>query len=247
MVIFRGNAVELLEISYQFYLPEDQEKTFRFQFNAKTMELVNYRPRFHPSWTALHHHQCPHCPLDSATASQCPVASNLAEVIRPFSDLMSYQELLIEVHLPDRTVSKKTRAEAAISAMLGLVIATSACPHTHFFKPMARYHLPLSSIDETMFRMLGTYLTACYLNGKQTGTTDYDLTGLTTICRNMQILNASIANRLRDITTRDSTLGALVLLDASTMVMPFEIDESLQKLAGTFQAFLEKKPDTTAG
>lgn len=238
--------MELLEISYQFYLPENKEKTFRFQFNPETMELTNYRPRFHPSWTALHHHQCPHCPLDPATTSHCPVASNLAEVIRPFSDLMSYQELLVEVHLPDRTVTRKTRAEAAISAMLGLVMATSTCPHTHFFKPMARYHLPLSSIDETMFRMVGTYLTACYLEGAQTGSATYDLAGLSTICQNMQILNASIANRLRDVTTHDSTLGALVLLDASAMVMPFEIDESLQKLTGLFHGYLEKKPDTPA-
>jgi hypothetical protein len=49
---------------------------------------------------------------------------------------------------------------------MGLLIAGSSCPYTHFFKPMARFHLPFANKDETLWRAAATYLLARYFTAR---------------------------------------------------------------------------------
>ena len=50
----------------------------------------------------------------------------------------------------------------------------------------------------------------------------YDLTGLGYIYKAMQIINVSIAERLRTASSADSSVNAIVLLDMFAKVVPFK-------------------------
>jgi hypothetical protein len=122
--------------------------------------------------------------------------------------------------------------------MMGLVIATSGCPHAAFFRPMARFHLPLASKEETIFRATSMYLLAQYFLKKAGRAADFDLAGLIKIYDNMQIINNSIVERLRAATTTDSSVNAIVILDNYAKSLPFAIEKSLEDIRYLFSPFL---------
>jgi hypothetical protein len=159
-------------------------------------------------------------------------------VIEPFSNVVSHNEIDLTVITNERQVSQKTTAQKGISSLVGLLFATSGCPHTAFLKPMARYHLPLASEDETYYRATGMYLLAQYflrLDGREA---DLELEGLKTIYHNLHRMNTMIAERIRSITHADSSVNAVVLLDMISNLMPFVLDEHLDQLRHLFSSYL---------
>lgn len=113
-------------------------------------------------------------------------------------------------------------------------MATSACPHMAHFRPMARFHLPLASKDETVYRATSMYLLAqyfAYRDGKQP---DLDLSGLAEIYANLEVVNRAMAERLRGASEEDAAVNAVVILDVLAKTLPFAI---LDKLAGMRQLF----------
>jgi hypothetical protein len=123
---------------------------------------------------------------------------------------------------------------------MGLVMATSGCPHTAFFKPMARFHLPLASEEETVYRATSMYLLAQYFLKKEGQNADLELKGLREIYHNMHTVNTAIAERLRGASETDSTVNAIVLLDMYALTLPYVIDESLEEIRHLFRPFLMK-------
>ena len=122
--------------------------------------------------------------------------------------------------------------------MMGLVIATSGCPHAAFFKPMARFHLPLASKVETIFRATSMYLLAQYFLKNAGKCADFELEGLSQIYANMQIINMAVAERLRAATKTDSSVNAIVILDCYAKSLPFAIEKSLEDVRYLFSPFL---------
>ena len=227
------------QIQYRITLPDGKVEVFDLNFDSQTIDLLNNVPEKLPEWTNLEFEQCSHCPLKPDKSPHCPLAANLVNIINHFDGLMSYQNLQLEVVTTDRTISKKTTAQDALSAMMGLVIPATGCPHTAYFKPMARFHLPLAGADETIYRATSMYLLAQYFLKKQGKVPDLDFKGLKKIYQNMQILNASIAERLRAASKTDSSVNALVLLDMFTMVLPIAIEESLEEIGYLFKPYLQ--------
>lgn len=152
---------------------------------------------------------------------------------------MSYDKVRLEVTTPERTISKDTTAQIGISSLLGLIIATSACPHTGAFKPMARFHLPFSSEPETIYRATSMYLLAQYFLRKQGGEADLDLKGLTAIYRNIETVNKALASRLRAASEQDAAVNAIVLLDLFAKILPYTIDDSLDEINHLFSPFYD--------
>ena len=227
------------QIQYRITLPDGKVEVFDLNFDSQTIDLLNNIPEKLPEWTNLEFEQCSHCPLKPDKSPHCPLAANLVNIINHFDGLMSYQNLQLEVVTTNRTISKKTTAQDALSAMMGLVIPATGCPHTAYFKPMARFHLPLAGADETIYRATSMYLLAQYFLKKQGKVPDLDFKGLKKIYQNMQILNASIAERLRAASKTDSSVNALVLLDMFTMVLPIAIEESLEEIGYLFKPYLQ--------
>ncbi len=228
-----------IKICYRFKLDEDEEEIFDLEFDKDTFELISDGNERIPLWSKLDFHKCPHCPLDSKTVPICPVAENFSNVVIRFDHIFSFHEIEVEVITEERTVSCKTTAQRGISSLLGLIFAASGCPHTSFFRPMARFHLPLSSESETIYRVTGMHLLAQYLRNKEGKDFSFDFEKLKDMYDNLHLLNTKIADRIRDTVTTDSSVNGIILLDMLTKLMPLAIDTSLQDLKGLFSQYFE--------
>lgn len=233
--------METFFIQYRITLPEGSLEVYDLKFDLQSLDLIGNTPASMPPWTNLEFEQCSHCPLKPEKHPQCPLALNLVNIIQHFDTLVSYDDIHLEVVTEERTISKDTTAQNALSAMMGLVIPTSGCPHTAYFKPMARFHLPLASANETIYRATSMYLLAQYFRKKDGLKADLEFDGLKTIYQNMQTLNAAIAERLRAGSKTDSSVNALVLLDMFTMVLPIAIEESLEDIRHLFVSYFKNK------
>jgi len=228
--------METKVIRYDFQLPDNSREAFKFELNAKNLEFKGSVPKSLPPWTQLEYHQCANCPLDAGAHPHCPLAANIHNIVQRFDGLNSYDEIAVEVVTEQRWIAQRTTAQLGISSMMGLVIAACGCPHTAFFKPMAWFHLPLASEEETLFRATSFYMLAQYYSQKDGRTADFEIEGLAKIYQNMQTVNCAIARRLREATANDSSVNAIVILDSFAQIVPFAIEESLEELRYLFSA-----------
>jgi hypothetical protein len=231
-------STDSINISYRFNLGPHGEESFNLQLDAKTLELIPPANQELPEWTALTFHQCPHCPLDDKLHASCPVAANISQVIWRFDKVVSYDDIDLEVTTNARHVSQRTSAQKGISSLLGLLFATSGCPHTSYMKPMARFHLPLATEEDTIFRAAGMYLLAQFFIKQEGGEADLELIGLTEIYKNLHRVNTSIAERIKAIAATDSSTNAVIILDTFTNIVPFVIEDRLDEIRHLFSVYL---------
>jgi len=230
--------METFNIQYKFALTAQSSEVFDLQFDSKKLVLINNMPSTLPTWTDLGYYQCPNCVIDPIKYTYCPLSANLVNIVRRFKGLISFDLIAIDVLTNERIVSQKTTVQRGISSLMGLIIATSGCPHTSFFRPMARFHLPLSSKEETIYRATSMYLLAQYFLNKDKNKADLELDGLKAIYENAQIVNTSIAERLRAASDTDSSVNAIALLDMYAQSLPFAIRDSLENIKYLFTPFL---------
>jgi uncharacterized protein (DUF2236 family) len=140
----------------------------------------------------------------------------------------------MEVTTPERMVTKNTTAQRAVSSLMGLVMATSGCPHMLFLKPMARYHLPFATQEETIFRAVSTYLLEQYFRNKQSLSIDMELENLKKIYAEIRIINNAMASRLRTVSVQDSAVNAVVQLDIFAQILPNSVEDSLEDIRYLF-------------
>lgn len=228
-----------LEIRYSFKFGDGRREIIDLAIDPHSVEVVNRPAHDLPEWTRLEFEQCPHCPLSSREVPHCPVAVSLIDMVPRFDGVMSYDRVELEVVTAGRKIVQNIEAQKAISSLVGLLISTSGCPHTSYFKPMARYHLPLASGEETMFRATGMYLLAQFFLKKMGKAVDCDLQGLARLYENMHLLNISIAERLRSATRTDSSINAVIVLDLFTHTINFVIEDHLQEIQHLFDPYLE--------
>lgn len=232
--------METINIRYLFKLPDKRQEIIDLHLDPHTLDLMNEIPEQPPSWTKLDFYKCPHCLLNVQDHPHCPVAVHLIKVLAICKDLFSYETIHVEIITNERTVSKETSAQKGISSLMGLIMATSGCPHTNFLKPMARFHLPLASIEETVCRAVSMYLLAQYFLRKQGKKADFDLEGLKKIYSNIKLINATMAERLRAIIDEDAAVNALTILDNFAHALPLVIEESLEDTRYLFAPYLDQ-------
>ena len=193
-----------------------------------------------PDWTRLDF--C-HCPLSIASHTHCPLAVNLVNIIHQLDTLSSYHKLHVKVIMENRTISQDTTVQKALGSLMGLVIATCGCPHTTFFKPMARFHLPLADEEETISRVTSMYLLGQYFMQKEGKPASFHFDGLMQIYENMHLVNKETAKRLRVASKTDSAVNAIILLDMFTYILPMSIDSQLQEIRHLFDFDEQKQPE----
>lgn len=227
-----------MRIRYRFVLPDGSHERFDLFFDTQNFRLLNPQPAELPFWTELAFHQCENCPLKPADTPRCPVAVQLVGVIERLERVVSYDQVRVDVRTTERLVSQETTAQQALSSLLGLIMAASDCPHTTFLRPMARFHLPLSSESETIFRAAAAYALAQMLraNGETTISLDTAFAGLKASYAQLHKVNRGVARRLGAATSKDPARNALVLLDAYTTLLPEAIDQSLAEMRPLFSA-----------
>ncbi len=229
--------METIQIQYSFTLTDGSQEVFDIQLDAQELLLADMAREPLPPWTALDFHKCYICPLDADSHPHCPPSAHLASMVNRFGRVLSHDEVKVVVVTNERTVSQNTTAQRGISSLMGLVMATSGCPHSAFFKPMARFHLPLASEDETIYRATSMYLLAQYLLKKEGRAADVDMEGLAEIYSNMHVVNMAVAERLRVASETDSSVNAIILLDLFAKAMPYVIKDSLDEIRYLFTPF----------
>lgn len=225
-------------VQYRFRRPGGEEAVFDLMLDGDTFQLRKPDCPSPPDWVALGFEQCPNCPLQADEHPLCPVAHSLVDVVPRFEALVSYDRLTVEVRTEERTVIAETDAQQALSSLMGLIMAASGCPNTAFFRPMARFHLPLATEQETTYRSVSTYLMAQYLLRRSGRDSDEGVSGLLRIYETMQVVNAAITRRLRAAGRTDSTLNAVVLLDLFAIIVPAAMDDSLAEVEALLAPFL---------
>jgi len=225
-------------IEYRFKLSLAKIEIFRVELDPLTLNLLKKFPETPPSWTKLDFHQCPICPFGSAADKYCPLALSILDIVEHFDHVLSYDRIHLEVITRERRISQETSAQQGLSSLMGLLIATSGCPYTEYFKPMARFHLPFASRDETIYRALSMYLLAQYFLQDENGKIDFQLDGLKKIYDNIQEVNYSIAKRLRNASSADSPVNAIVILDTFAKAIPTVIEDSLNNIRHLFSSYI---------
>ena len=225
-----------VRIRYRFVLPDGSRETFDLFFDAADFHILNPHPAPLPFWTELGFHQCENCPLRAAEHPHCPVAVQLVAVIERLERLVSYDQVRVDVHTVERVVTQETTAQQALSSLLGLIMAASGCPRTDFLRPMARFHLPLASEHETIFRSAASYALAQLLRAAGGESPDAAFRGLKDCYEELHKVNRGIAKRIGAATPNDPARNAVVLLDAYTTLLPNAIDQSLAEMQPLFCA-----------
>ena len=232
---------DIIPIQYRFTFADASKEVLNLQMDGRTLDLIGNVPPSLPCWTALAFNRCPHCPLSPAQHAACPLAANLAGVIGRFDRFLSYEEVHLEVVTHERVISHGTTVQRGIGSLMGLVIAASGCPHTAFFKPMARFHLPLASEEETIYRAATMYLLAQHYRREEGAPADFTFDGLIEIYRNVQTVNAYVAKRFRAASDSDSGVNGIIYLDLYAKSMPYAVEKSLSELRYLFASFLSSK------
>lgn len=191
-----------------------------------------------PEWARLGQNQCPSCPLSTESTTYCPAALRLAHVVTTFADCTSFEEVSVTVRIKERTYTKPTTLQLGVSALIGLVMATSGCPVMEYLKPMARFHLPFASVEETEFRMVSMYLVAQVKRQAKGLPPDWTLEGLKEIYAKVTEINANFAKRLREAASNDANMNALVNLDCFAKSAPWVVKTKLNDLDALFNAYL---------
>lgn len=214
-------------ITYRFHLPAGvQEITLRFEPDSFT--LLAGDPATAPDWAALEFCQCPHCPLVAADTPVCPFAHGLSGFVDHFGDFYSYEQAKIEIVTDTRTVSATKPLQNGMASLVGLIGATSGCPHLAAFRTMARFHLPFARDDETLYRVFTMYLLGRYLADGAAGPEVMD--GLIALNEAATQVNRAMADRVRTAFRKDVVVNAVVILDMFAQAVPFVIEDGLDEL-----------------
>jgi hypothetical protein len=183
-----------------------------------------------PFWTRLGHHQCPNCPLAARPGRYCPAALDIEHIVDSFAHIESYAQVDVQVQIGERTHSKRTDVQSALRSLLGLSLATSACPVLSQMKGPGRLHMPFATVEETLFRMVGAYFVGQYIKAQQGEMPDFSLESLSRMYAEVQTVNQHLKKRLDDAVLRDANVNAVVSLMSVAMLVSFSLDHQLQEL-----------------
>ena len=232
-------AQKNIDIEYRFRFAQGADKVFLVQLQQPGLGLVLSPAASLTEWTRLEHCQCPNCPLQPSETPHCPAARGLAELIDAFRDCLSTEPAEITVAVEAREYRKRASVQYGVSALMGLLMATSGCPIMDKLRPMVHVHLPFATIEETMFRSASMYLLAQFFRCQRGQEPDWDLSRLLDIFQDVGEVNQAFSRRLVSINPKDASLNALANLDCFAMVTSFAINkDKLKELESLFHAYL---------
>jgi hypothetical protein len=227
--------VNLIAIKYQFDFSDGRQRVYDIQLDAQKILFQSKRTTPLPAWTKLENSQCSHCPLVAATSPHCPIAANLADLVEAFSDEISHTKTKVTVTTDERQYIKETDVQTGLYGIVGIIMATSGCPKMNFLKPMARFHLPFSTADETIMRSIGFYLIRQFVEKKSGADFDVELKGLDQHYADIQKVNQGIAARFKNIIkSGDASRNTVTTLDCFSKLLSMALGRNLEKFKSLF-------------
>jgi len=221
-------------IIYDFILTNGQQKRFEILLDSDTLLMIRQEQASKPNWTRLEYHQCENCPLDTTTTTHCPVAVNIADIVEEFKDMVSSDECKARCHTPERIYLKKTSIMEGLTSIFGIIMATSNCPVLDFFKPMARFHLPFSTAEETMVRSTSMFLLRQYFKTGEDNNPGHYIKKLEEHYAKVKTVNEGLFKRISTVGSEDADKNAIVMLHSLSQLLCVEINYSLDSLKYLF-------------
>jgi hypothetical protein len=197
---------------YRFRFEDGTTLIFDVSLDPATLSSLRPVPSPPPDWTRLDLHQCPHCPVTPSSSPFCPAALALTDIIGTFEHRRSFEEVDVVVESVERNYSKRTSLQNGLSALVGLLMATSGCPILDALRPMADMHLPFMTPREMQFRTLATYLVGQYLAQQRGESADWAIESLAHLFDELHDLNTAFCRRLNAIPIYDASINAVVIL-----------------------------------
>lgn len=210
---------------------KDNYKKIILKLTPDRMNFVpeNFENNF-PEWVELNFQKCEICPLTEKDSHYCPAAQSIFKLVNEFKNVPSTENVKIEIDTPERKIINKVTAQDALSSLMGLCFGLSKCPILKNFAPMARFHLPLATTEETIFRTVSSYLIKQYFINKKGGTPDWELKGLKKFYSQVAKVNIHLAERIRAGSKEDASVNAVVILDTYTKNVDYLFENSIETL-----------------
>ena len=191
-----------------------------------------------PVWTEMGQHRCEGCPVD---ASHCPAAADLAPVVDALKDVLSVDRVAVTVRWGGRELRKETDSQELVQSLVGLILASSACPTLRRMKPLAALHQPFASFEETLFRAVGLHLIRAFFDNTDGRAADFALEDLRCHYDNVARVNRGLANRVRSLGAGDAGVNGLIKLFSIGVLVSDELEDRLEGLRALVAA-----PSSTA-
>lgn len=221
---------------YTFSFPDKKTLVFSIPTDCSTLDTSGNgnSTKAPPSWCKLHHHRCTPCTLEESIHTFCPIALRVAELVPSFNDIVSYAPCIVRCQCSERTVIKETVVQEGLASIMGLIMASSGCPVMSFFKPLARFHLPFASVEESVFRVAAVYMLQRYYK-KKFSDIPFSFEQIKAHYGRVRQVNQGMLKRLRDITNLDADKNALVSLTSLAQILEIEFEENLRSLQDLFE------------
>lgn len=216
-----------MTIEYQITLDDKHEFNYRVELD-RSYDPVQAADA--PRWTRLDHEQCSNCPLSKEINSHCPAAVDLHRVIEDFRGLPAFQKAKVRVITAEREYYKEVSLEAGLRSLLGVLMATSACPMLCRLKPMAQQHLPFASNQEFILRTVSLYLMRQYYNMREGRHADWELKGLVKHYQQLQLVNQAFWQRIHTTCEGDSNLKAFLSFFSMASSVSYSLEAQLSKI-----------------
>ncbi len=224
-----------IRVQYRFQ-HDDWKAGFDIHVNPETLRSEPLPVSEVPRWAALDYQSCEGC--EWKESGVCPIAERLAGPMEAFREVVSFEAMEVQVKTEERTYTKTDGIDAqqGLSSMFGLLMATSGCPKLAAFRPMARYHLPFSTFDETFFRVTGICLMTQLFKSNEPITRAGTVERLNRIYADAAEVNQRVLERLRSGfgEMADSSPNAVVLLASFSGLVPLMADKQLAEVEKLF-------------
>ena len=222
-----------ITFSYHFNFPDNSKKRFLIKLAPDTLtyKASNNSP---PDWALLGVARCQCCKLDLAEHSYCPISKNISDLVFAFKETPSHSSCQVSCISAARTCTKDTTVQEGLASIMGIIMATSGCPSMAILKPMACFHLPFATVEESMYRSASAYLLRQYFSHKSGESSDFFMEQIDEHYEEVQMVNEGILKRINMTSEMDADKNAIVTPNALAQILLMEVDEDLESFKRLF-------------
>lgn len=185
-------------------------------------------------WTRLDFHQCSNCPLKPRDVPYCPVALDLEAIAEKFARIMSNEQTEVHVITDERTYYQKVDVQSGLKSLFGLIMASSGCPILSRLRAMAHFHLPFSSMEETVYRVAGNYLLTQHFKSQDGEVVEGGFDGLKTFYGDLEQVNMHLMQRIRASSEEDANINAVCIFFSTSAIFTMGFDDMVNDMKKLF-------------
>jgi len=206
--------------------------------NPITLQIREPQPKPNPSdWTRLEVEKCSCCPLKESESPRCPLALRIETLIDIVKNEISHTRVKVTVKTAERDYYKEVALQEVLGSIFGLIMATSGCPIMSYLKPMAKFHLPFASLEESIVRSVSMHLLRQYYRALNDEEVSFDLEDLDHKYEDIQKVNLGLNKRIQKlIKSGDASHNSVAAFHAVSKLLSMNIQRNLQNYKYLFES-----------